>query len=124
MPAQMPVEATEQFGNLVYPYVIDMVRNLKFLSFFIAGGTCINEIYVRRHLSGNKSVFFQLNCATDQNFSQLQCRDEIKRAIITSDGELTPNYKYIADLRLEQRFVRTLFTASDDVTAKANTFLN
>uniref|UniRef100_A0A914Z7W2 Saccharopine dehydrogenase (NAD(+), L-glutamate-forming) n=1 Tax=Panagrolaimus superbus TaxID=310955 RepID=A0A914Z7W2_9BILA len=67
MPAQMPVEATEQFGNLILPYVVDM-----------------------------------LNCSTDQNFNKLQCRDEIKRAIITSDGELTPNYKYIADLRLEQ----------------------
>uniref|UniRef100_A0A7E4ULH5 Saccharopine dehydrogenase n=1 Tax=Panagrellus redivivus TaxID=6233 RepID=A0A7E4ULH5_PANRE len=68
MPAQMPIEATEQFGNLIYPYVIDM-----------------------------------LNCGTDHDINRLQCRDEIKNAIITSEGELTPKFKYINDLRNEQR---------------------
>uniref|UniRef100_A0A1I7X9Y8 AlaDh_PNT_N domain-containing protein n=1 Tax=Heterorhabditis bacteriophora TaxID=37862 RepID=A0A1I7X9Y8_HETBA len=64
MPAQMPIEATEQFGNLLYPYMMDM-----------------------------------LNCATDQHFDRLVCRDEVKGAIITTDGRLTPNYEYIAELR-------------------------
>ncbi|KAI3418932.1 hypothetical protein GPALN_008027 [Globodera pallida] len=68
MPAQLPVEATEQFGSLLLPYMMDL-----------------------------------LNCNTDQPFASLQCRDEIKRAIITSDGQLTPGYKYIDELRLEQR---------------------
>lgn len=67
MPAQMPFEATEQFGHLLYPYIIDM-----------------------------------LNCSTDQPFERLQCRDEVKRAIITNAGQLTPNFAYIADLRLEK----------------------
>uniref|UniRef100_A0A914EBA5 Saccharopine dehydrogenase (NAD(+), L-glutamate-forming) n=1 Tax=Acrobeloides nanus TaxID=290746 RepID=A0A914EBA5_9BILA len=67
MPAQMPVEATEHFGNLALPFIEDM-----------------------------------LNCETDQPFDTLQCREEVKRAIITSDGELTPNFKYIQDLRAEQ----------------------
>ncbi|KAI6224429.1 hypothetical protein M3Y99_01399800 [Aphelenchoides fujianensis] len=67
MPAQMPLEATEQFGNLLFPYITDM-----------------------------------LNCSTDQPFERLQCRPEVKNAIITSDGELTPNFKYIADLRQDQ----------------------
>ncbi|KAK0398486.1 hypothetical protein QR680_002615 [Steinernema hermaphroditum] len=67
MPAQMPIEATEQFGNLLYPYIVDM-----------------------------------LNCATDQSFDRLQCRNEVKGAIITSDGKLTPDFEYIADLRREQ----------------------
>ena len=67
MPAQMPIEATEQFGNLLYPYVMDM-----------------------------------LNCSTDQDFERLSCRDSIKRAIITNNGDLTPNFKYISDLRREQ----------------------
>lgn len=68
MPAQMPNEATEQFGNLLYPFIPDM-----------------------------------LNCATDQSFKSLECREEIKRAIITSEGELTPDYKYIQKLRIESR---------------------
>lgn len=29
MPAQMPLEATEAFGNLLYPYMFDLVRNIK-----------------------------------------------------------------------------------------------
>lgn len=40
----------------------------------------------------------QLNCSV-QTFDNLQCRDEVKRAIITWDGNLTPNYKYIDKLR-------------------------
>uniref|UniRef100_A0A8R1UD23 Saccharopine dehydrogenase (NAD(+), L-glutamate-forming) n=1 Tax=Pristionchus pacificus TaxID=54126 RepID=A0A8R1UD23_PRIPA len=67
MPAQMPIEATEQFGNLLFPYIPDM-----------------------------------LNCATDQNFTRLQCKEEVKNAIITSDGKLTPNFEYIADLRAQK----------------------
>lgn len=67
MPAQMPVEATEHFGNLLLPFVEDM-----------------------------------LNCEVDQDFESLQCREEVKGAIITSDGQLTPNFKYIQDLRNEQ----------------------
>lgn len=31
MPAQMPIEATEHFGNLVYPYVENMVKGSFFL---------------------------------------------------------------------------------------------
>uniref|UniRef100_A0A915PET4 Saccharopine dehydrogenase (NAD(+), L-glutamate-forming) n=2 Tax=Meloidogyne TaxID=189290 RepID=A0A915PET4_9BILA len=68
MPAQLPVEASEQFGSLLLPYVMDL-----------------------------------LNCSTDQPFNSLQCSEEVKRAIITTDGELTPNYKYIEELRNEQR---------------------
>lgn len=47
-------------------------------------------------------VSFQLNCATDQNFTRLQCKEEVKNAIITSDGKLTPNFEYIADLRAQK----------------------
>jgi len=47
--------------------------------------------------------FLKLNCSTDQPFNSLQCSEEVKRAIITTDGELTPNYKYIEELRNEQR---------------------
>ncbi|EPB71355.1 saccharopine dehydrogenase [Ancylostoma ceylanicum] len=64
MPAQMPLEATEQFGNLLFPYIFDM-----------------------------------LNCTTEQPFDRLACRPEVKGAIITNEGKLTPNYEYIADLR-------------------------
>lgn len=46
-----------------------------------------------------------MNCSTDQPFERLQCRPEVKNAIITSDGELTPNFKYIADLRRDQRYL-------------------
>ncbi|CAD5225372.1 unnamed protein product [Bursaphelenchus xylophilus] len=67
MPAQMPLEATEAFGNLLYPYIFDL-----------------------------------LNCAAEQPFERLECRPDVKNAIITSDGELTPNYKYIETLREEQ----------------------
>ncbi|PIO60925.1 alanine dehydrogenase/pyridine nucleotide transhydrogenase, partial [Teladorsagia circumcincta] len=41
----------------------------------------------------------RLNCATDQPFDRLSCREEVKGAIITTDGKLAPNYEYIADLR-------------------------
>ncbi|KAI6211451.1 Alanine dehydrogenase PNT and Saccharopine dehydrogenase domain containing protein [Aphelenchoides besseyi] len=68
MPAQLPLEATEQFGNLLFPYINDM-----------------------------------LNCSTDQPFDNLQCRPEVKNAIITSDGKLTPNFRYIEDLRQDQK---------------------
>ncbi|MFH4980033.1 hypothetical protein AB6A40_006742 [Gnathostoma spinigerum] len=64
MPAQMPFEATEQFGDLLFPYIIDM-----------------------------------LNCATYLPFENLNCREEIKRAIITDNGKLTPNFSYIEELR-------------------------
>ncbi|VDO37093.1 unnamed protein product [Haemonchus placei] len=64
MPAQMPLEATSQFGDLLYPYIFDM-----------------------------------LNCATDQPFDHLSCREEVKGAIITTDGKLAPSYEYISDLR-------------------------
>lgn len=67
MPAQMPVEATEQFGNLLFPYVIDM-----------------------------------LNCSTDLPFDRLQCAPEVKRAIITNNGTLTPDYEYISELRKQK----------------------
>ncbi|VDM39180.1 unnamed protein product [Toxocara canis] len=66
MPAQMPYEATEAFGNLLYPYIIDM-----------------------------------LNCSTDQPFDHLHCSEDIKRAIITNAGSLTPRYEYITELRLK-----------------------
>uniref|UniRef100_A0A0M3HKI5 DUF1041 domain-containing protein n=1 Tax=Ascaris lumbricoides TaxID=6252 RepID=A0A0M3HKI5_ASCLU len=68
MPAQMPFEATEAFGDLLYPYIIDMV----------------------------------LNCSTDQAYNQLHCCEDIKRAIITDAGSLTPPYEYIAELRLKR----------------------
>ncbi|PAV69441.1 hypothetical protein WR25_09044 isoform A [Diploscapter pachys] len=67
MPAQMPIEATTQFGDLLYPWLIDM-----------------------------------LNCEYSQPFDRLQCRDEIKNAVITSDGKLTPNYEYITELRRQK----------------------
>lgn len=35
MPAQLPVEATEQFGNLLYPYITDMVSACPKLLFVI-----------------------------------------------------------------------------------------
>lgn len=72
MPAQLPVEASESFGHLLLPYMMDL-----------------------------------LNCSTDQPFDSLQCRDEVKKAIITSDGELTSNFKYIEELRNEQRRLKS-----------------
>ncbi|CAI5448094.1 unnamed protein product [Caenorhabditis angaria] len=67
MPAQMPIEATEQFGNLLYPWLMDLI-----------------------------------NCSNDQSFDRLQVRDEIKRAIITDQGKLTPNFEYIQQLRADK----------------------
>uniref|UniRef100_A0AC35U4V7 Saccharopine dehydrogenase n=1 Tax=Rhabditophanes sp. KR3021 TaxID=114890 RepID=A0AC35U4V7_9BILA len=68
MPAQMPTEATEQFGNLLLPHIPAM-----------------------------------LNCATEIPFDRLDAASVIKRAIITNDGHLTPDYEYISDLRNEKR---------------------
>lgn len=41
----------------------------------------------------------------DISFDNVVCRDEVKRAVITWDGQLTPNFKYINDLRKEKAFV-------------------
>ena len=34
---------------------------------------------------------------------QAHCCDELLQAVVTSNGELTPNFKYIADLRQQKR---------------------
>ncbi|GFR85423.1 alpha-aminoadipic semialdehyde synthase, mitochondrial [Elysia marginata] len=64
MPAQIPREATEYFGSLLFPYVRDMLA------------------------SDAKSSFDDYNCSPI-----------VKNAVIASNGKLTPNYEYIADLR-------------------------
>jgi len=65
LPAQLPREATDYFGQLLLPWVPEMV-----------------------------------NCDARRPFSEEHdLSDVVKNAIICSNGELTPNYKYIAKLR-------------------------
>ncbi|KAK6030158.1 saccharopine dehydrogenase [Ostertagia ostertagi] len=65
--------------------------------------TCRHRCHWKLHLQFGDLlypyIFDMLNCATDQPFDRLSCREEVKGAIITTDGKLAPNYEYIADLR-------------------------
>uniref|UniRef100_A0A0N5A3W0 Saccharopine dehydrogenase n=1 Tax=Parastrongyloides trichosuri TaxID=131310 RepID=A0A0N5A3W0_PARTI len=67
MPAQMPTEATEMFGNLLTPHIMDMI-----------------------------------NCTTDIPYDQLNVSPTIRNAIITDNGDYTPDYEYIKYLRGEK----------------------
>lgn len=66
MPAQIPREATEYFGSLLFPYIKDMLA------------------------SDAKTSFDDYNCSPI-----------VKNAVIASNGKLTQNYEYIADLRMK-----------------------
>uniref|UniRef100_A0A914D3V8 Alanine dehydrogenase/pyridine nucleotide transhydrogenase NAD(H)-binding domain-containing protein n=1 Tax=Acrobeloides nanus TaxID=290746 RepID=A0A914D3V8_9BILA len=67
MPTQLPREATEHFGNLLLPFVEDMLK-----------------------------------AAQATSFNKIKCVDEIKNAIITSNGHLTKKYDYIHELMVKQ----------------------
>ncbi|XP_018369650.1 PREDICTED: alpha-aminoadipic semialdehyde synthase, mitochondrial [Trachymyrmex cornetzi] len=69
MPTQLPKEATDFFGNLLYPYALDIIQS-----------------------DAKKPL-------NEHNFSPA-----VHDAIIASNGELTPNFEYIQELRqLNQR---------------------
>uniref|UniRef100_A0AAY4BCL8 Saccharopine dehydrogenase (NAD(+), L-glutamate-forming) n=1 Tax=Denticeps clupeoides TaxID=299321 RepID=A0AAY4BCL8_9TELE len=65
LPAQMPIEATEYFGDRLLPYIWEMVR-------------C--AVWGKRHESVLPFVF-------------------VLKAVITSNGKLTPKFEYIQKLR-------------------------
>ncbi|XP_059138929.1 alpha-aminoadipic semialdehyde synthase, mitochondrial-like [Physella acuta] len=67
MPAQIPREATEYFGSLLFPYIKEMLK------------------------SNAKTPFEEYNCSPI-----------VKNAVITSNGHLTPNFKYIQQLRQQR----------------------
>lgn len=64
-------------------------------------------MFVCEPFDESDECILKLNCSV-QSFDNLNCRDEVKRAIITWDGELTQNYKYIEELRREKRYKKTL----------------
>lgn len=64
MPTQLPMEATDFFGNLVYPYALDIIQS-----------------------DASRPI-------GEHNFSPA-----VQSAIIASNGELMPKFKYIEDLR-------------------------
>ncbi|XP_060770752.1 alpha-aminoadipic semialdehyde synthase, mitochondrial [Neoarius graeffei] len=64
LPAQLPIEATEYFGNRVFPYIWEMLQS-----------------DATRPLD-------------EENFSP-----QVRDAIITSNGKLTPKFEYIQKLR-------------------------
>ena len=65
MPTQLPKESTDFYGNLLYPYVLDIIQSDA-------------KIPLEEH-----------------NFSPA-----VQDAIIASNGQLTPNFEYIQELRL------------------------
>lgn len=69
MPTQLPKESTDFFGNLLYPYALDIIQS-----------------------DAKKPL-------EEYNFSPA-----VHGAIIASNGQLTPNFEYIQELRqLNQR---------------------
>ena len=68
MPAQLPREATDYFGDRLLPYIPDMVKS-------------------------DASTLL----------SQYEADDAVKKAVITSNGVLAPNYTYIKKMREESK---------------------
>ncbi|MCJ8735980.1 hypothetical protein PDJAM_G00253660 [Pangasius djambal] len=64
LPAQLPIEATEYFGNRLFPYIWEMLQS-----------------DAKRPLD-------------EENFSP-----QVRDAVITSNGKLTPKFEYIQKLR-------------------------
>lgn len=62
MPAQMPLEATKYFGNLLMPFVYEMVR-----SWFLEGGN-----------GGALLVLFQLESDATKPFEQFDASPVVK----------------------------------------------
>jgi len=66
MPTQLPREATDFFGDLLYPYVTDILKS-----------------DANKPFEDNKEKMGPI----------------VAGAVITSNGKLTPNFEYIADIR-------------------------
>lgn len=71
MPTQLPLEATESFGDLLKPYIHDII-----------------------------------NSDASTSFDTWKCGDVVKGATIASNGNLTPNFEYIMDMRTEKASVK------------------
>jgi alpha-aminoadipic semialdehyde synthase len=69
MPAQMPLEATEYFGERLFPYVFEMMQS-----------------------------------DAREPFEKFDVSDVVRDAVIASNGQLTPNFEYINELRSVQKF--------------------
>lgn len=67
MPAQMPLEATEYFGDLLLKYVWQMLES-----------------------------------DASTSFEEFNASQTVKNAVIASNGQLTPNFQYIAGLRRQK----------------------
>ncbi|KAL5014858.1 hypothetical protein ScPMuIL_009128 [Solemya velum] len=81
MPAQIPREATDFFGSLLFPHITDMLASDAYTS-----------------------------------FEKFETSPIVKNAVITSNGELTPNFEYINVLREKSKLSRK--TKSDDSLKK------
>ncbi|KAI5730779.1 hypothetical protein M8J76_017292 [Diaphorina citri] len=86
MPTQLPMEATDFFGNLVFPYALDILQS-----------------------DASKPI-------EEHNFSPA-----VQAAIIASNGELTPKFKYIEDLR--QQSVKSRHKADIQTEESRNVLL-
>lgn len=74
MPTQLPFEATTSFGDLLTPYINDIIES-----------------------------------DANEKFENFSGSDVVKRAIITSNGKLTPDFEYIMDLRAQKERFRVGF---------------
>ncbi len=45
-----------------------------------------------------------MKCNAEQPFSALHVSDVVKGAMISSNGQLTPKYEYIADMRKQKGY--------------------
>lgn len=79
MPTQVPLEATQSFGDLLKPYIDDIV-----------------------------------NSDATKPFEECNFGSVVKGACIASNGQLTPSFQYIMDLRRKKDCVRVKKKSSNE----------
>ena len=97
MPAQMPLEATSHFGDLLLPHMGEIV-------------SCVSL-----------SQFSQLKVRADQPIAQQSISAEVRRAVVTNQGRLTNNFAYIQQMRKDSATAPrrlTSTTPTDDLCQK------
>ena len=100
MPTQLPLEATDFFGDLLFPHVHKILlsdasqvyqnRNYLFASLLFISVAML------------KSYMIFLSLKPFEGHEAEKLGDIVSGAVITSNGQLTSNFEYIAKLREAQ----------------------
>ena len=84
--ATLPKESCEHFGDILLDYIKELVTRFNFRC------VRIDFLIVRQAFSNGTLPFEQ----------QRDISDTLRNAVIATNGELTPNFKYIAKIRAER----------------------